>query len=104
MAIVRLTKIISDVDLSKSDRGISGTSDREGLYQEYSEQIKEKHYSSPPRPAIKLLKGSISQGRFPLMMVSVLGLGKIQAQTAELGPHIESYSVGICWSYVVLRL
>jgi hypothetical protein len=67
MAIVRITKIMSDVDLSKSDRGISGTSDREGLYQEYSEQIKEKHYSSPPRLAIKLLKGSISQ----------FGLGKI---------------------------
>jgi hypothetical protein len=55
MAIVRLTKIMSDADLYKSDRGISGTSDREGLYHEYIEQIKEKHYSSPTRPALKLL-------------------------------------------------
>jgi hypothetical protein len=52
MAIVRPTKIMSDVDLSKSDRGISGTSDREGLYQEYGGHIKEKHYSSLPRLAL----------------------------------------------------
>jgi hypothetical protein len=41
MAIVRLTKTMSDVDLSKSDTGLSGASDREGLYKEYSGHIKE---------------------------------------------------------------
>ena len=49
MAIVRLTKTMSDVDLSKSDTGPSGASDREGLYKEYSGHIKERHYSSLPR-------------------------------------------------------
>jgi hypothetical protein len=45
MAIVRLTKTMSDVDLT----GLSDASDREGLYKEYSRQIKERHYSSLPR-------------------------------------------------------
>jgi hypothetical protein len=76
VAMVRLTKIKPDVDLSKSDRGISGTSDRKGLYQEYNAHIKEKHFSSLPRRAINLLKGSISQRRFPLMMLSVFRLEK----------------------------
>jgi hypothetical protein len=55
---------MSDVDLT----GLSDASDREGLYKEYSGHIKERHYSSLPR------LGSISQRRFPLIMLSVFGL------------------------------
>jgi hypothetical protein len=98
MAILRLTQIMSNVDLSKSDTGPSGASDREGLYKEYSGHIKERHYSSLPRPAIKSLKGSISQRRFPLIMLSVFGLN-IQAQTADLGPP---YRIILCGHLLVL--
>ncbi|MGB7953912.1 MAG: hypothetical protein WCF23_08010 [Candidatus Nitrosopolaris sp.] len=98
MAIVRLTKIMSDVDLSKNDRGISGTSDRECLYQEYSEHIKEKHYSSLPRPAIKLLKGSISQIRCPLMMLSVFGL-EISKHRLPIWVPIKNHTL---WHLLVL--
>ena len=96
MAILRLTQIMSNVDLSKSDTGPSGASDREGLYKEYSGHIKERHYSSLPRPAIKSLKGSISQRRFPLIMLSVFGLEISKHRLPIWVPHIESYSVGIC--------
>jgi hypothetical protein len=89
---------MSDVDLSKSDRGISGTSDREGLYQEYSGHIKEKHYSSLPRVAIRLLKGSISQRRFPLMMLSVFGLKKSKDRLPIWVP-IQNHTL---WAFVGL--
>jgi hypothetical protein len=102
MAIVRPTKIMSDVDLSKSDRGISGTSDREGLYQEYrTHQRKTLFFAA--EAGIKLLKGSISHRRFPLMMLSVFGLEKSKHRLPNW-VNIESFSVDICWSYVVLRL
>ena len=69
-----------------------------------SEHIKEKHYSSLTEAGDKVVEGFHFSDKMSINDAQRLWTRNIQAQTADLGPHIESYSVGICWSYLVLRL